>query len=105
MRPLFSFLLRCACSLGTPGFVRLSQPLVLVSDHASCTNFLRHINSFLLVLLDAFFSFSLMLFWGLHASFVLSSALLRLFSWYSWFCEALSASGFLFLTMLLVQTS
>ena len=28
MRPLFSFLLRCTCSLGTPGFVRLSQPLV-----------------------------------------------------------------------------
>ena len=25
---LFSLLLRCACSLGTPGFVRLSQPLV-----------------------------------------------------------------------------
>jgi hypothetical protein len=40
----------------------------------------KHINSFLLVLLDAFFSFSLMLFWGLHASFVLSSASLRLFS-------------------------
>ena len=56
MRPLFSLLLRCACSLGTPGFVRLSQPLVLISDHASCTNFLRHINSFLLVLLDAFSS-------------------------------------------------
>jgi hypothetical protein len=37
-------------------------------------------------------------FWGLHASFVLSSALLHLFSWLSWFCEALSASCFLFLT-------
>ena len=34
-------------------------------------------------------------FWGLHASFVLSSAPLHLFSWHSWFCEALSASGFL----------
>ena len=41
----------------------------------------------------------------MHVSFVLSSASLRLFSWYSWFCEALSASGFLFLAMLLVQTS
>ena len=36
-------------------------------------------------------------FWGLHASF-LSSAPLHLFSWHSWFCEALSASGSLFLT-------
>jgi len=52
MRPLFSLLLRCSCSLGTPGFVRLSQPLV------SCfwlgflyTHILRHIDSFVLVLL------------------------------------------------------
>ena len=30
--------------------------------------------------------------------FVLSSAPLHLFSWHSWFCEALSASCFLFLT-------
>ena len=37
-------------------------------------------------------------FWGLHASFVLSSAPLHLFSWHSWFREALSASCFLFLT-------
>ena len=37
-------------------------------------------------------------FWGLHASFVLSSAPLHLFSWHSWFCEALSVSCFLFLT-------
>jgi len=37
-------------------------------------------------------------FWGLHASFVLSSAPLHLFSWHFWFCEALSASSFLFLT-------
>ena len=37
-------------------------------------------------------------FWGLHASFVLSSAPPYLFSWHSWFCEALSASCFLFLT-------
>ena len=29
---------------------------------------------------------------------VLSSAPLHLFSWHSWFCEALSASCFLFLT-------
>ena len=37
-------------------------------------------------------------FWGLHASFVLFSAPLHVFSWHSWFCEALSASCFLFLT-------
>ena len=37
-------------------------------------------------------------FWGLHAFFVLSSAPLHLFSWHFWFCEALSASCFLFLT-------
>ena len=39
-------------------------------------------------------------FGGLHVSFVLSSAPLHLFSWHSWFCEALSASCFLFLTWL-----
>ena len=52
MRPLFSLLLRCTCSLGTPGFVRLSQPLV------SCF-WLRHLTrpetyeKLILVLFDA----------------------------------------------------
>jgi len=56
MRPLFSLLLRCTCSFGTPGFVRLSQPLV------SCfwLKLLLHtswdINNIFLVLLDAFSS-------------------------------------------------
>jgi len=45
----------------------------LVSDHASCTNFLRHINSFLLVLLDAFssrfFNTSVLFLFTLYSSF------------------------------------
>jgi len=47
----------------------------LVSDHASCTNFLRHINSFLLVLLDAFssrfFNTNVLFLYTLYSSFFL----------------------------------
>ena len=45
----------------------------LVSDHASCTNFLRHINSFPLVLLDAFssrfFNTNVLFLYTLYSSF------------------------------------
>ena len=57
MRPLFSLLLRCAFSLCTPGFVRLSQPLVscfwlrlLIHTHPETYR------QIFLVLLDAFSS-------------------------------------------------
>ena len=57
MRPLFSLLLRCTCSLGTPGFCEaLSASCFLFLTEASYTHILRHINTFFLVLLDAFYS-------------------------------------------------
>ena len=56
MRP-FSLLLRCTCSLGTPGYCEaLSASGSLFLTEASYTLILRHFKSFFLVLLDAFSS-------------------------------------------------
>ena len=56
MRPLFSLLLRCACSLGSWFCEARSASCFLFLTEASYTHILRHPNSFFLVLHDAFFS-------------------------------------------------
>jgi hypothetical protein len=56
MRPLFSLLLRCTCSLNSWFCEALSASCFLFLTEASYTYILRLINSFFLVLLDAFSS-------------------------------------------------